>query len=122
VRLSVGAAGFFRSGCILKPRSGRKKSAYYGLVLACAGRRVGPDLAQDVVAEAFLAAWRNIHELPPQPPPWLYRAAHFAVSNQRRTLAWRGRLDDRARLQAASVSALDRSELVAPAPMRSRKG
>jgi RNA polymerase sigma factor (sigma-70 family) len=88
-------------------------TANYGLVLAYARRRVGADLAQDVVADTFLAAWRNIDELPPEPLPWLYRAAYFAVANQRRTLARRGRLDDRARLQAASVMALDHSELVA---------
>jgi len=49
--------------------------AYYGPVLAYARRRVGADLAQDVVAETFLAAWRNLDELPPQSLPWLYRAA-----------------------------------------------
>jgi RNA polymerase sigma-70 factor (ECF subfamily) len=52
-------------------------------------------------------------ELPPEPLPWLYRAAHFGVANQRRTLARRGRLDDRARLQAASRIARDHSEIVA---------
>ncbi len=87
--------------------------AYYGPVLAYARRRVGADLAQDVVAETFLAAWRNLHELPPQSLPWLYRAAHFAIANQRRTLARRGRLDDKARLLAGSVIAPDHSELVA---------
>jgi RNA polymerase sigma factor (sigma-70 family) len=88
-------------------------TANYGLVLAYVQRRVGADLAQDVVADTFLAAWRNIDELPPDPLPWLYRAAHFAVANQRRSLARRGRLDDRARLQAASVITLDHSEHVA---------
>jgi DNA-directed RNA polymerase specialized sigma24 family protein len=47
----------------------------YQPVLAYARRRVGADLAQDVVAEAFMAAWRNFAELPPEPLPWLYRAA-----------------------------------------------
>lgn len=75
-------------------------------------RRVGADLAQEVVADTFLAAWRNIHELPPDPVPWLYRAAHFAVANQRRTLARRGRLDERARLLAASDIASDHSDQV----------
>jgi RNA polymerase sigma factor (sigma-70 family) len=88
-------------------------TANYGFVLAYVQRRVGADLAQDVVADTFLAAWRNIHELPPDPLPWLYRAAHFAVANQRRTLARRGRLDDRARLQAAGAIALDHSDQVA---------
>jgi DNA-directed RNA polymerase specialized sigma24 family protein len=71
---------------------------YYSPVLAYARRRVGVDLAQDVVAETFLAAWRNLDDLPSRPLPWLYRTAHFAVANQRRALARRGRLDDRARL------------------------
>ncbi len=47
------------------------------------------------------------------PLPWLYRAAHFAVANQRRTLARRGRLDDRARLQTGGADALDHSDRVA---------
>lgn len=88
-------------------------AANYGLVLAYARRRVGADIAQDVVADTFLAAWRNIDELPADPLPWLYRTAHFAVANQRRTLARRGRLDDRARLQAASDIAFDHSDQVA---------
>ncbi len=87
---------------------------YYGPVLAYVRRRVGADLAQDVVAETFLATWRNIDDLPPQPLPWLYRTAHFAVANQRRALARRGRLDDRARLLlAGSDITHDHSDLVA---------
>jgi hypothetical protein len=38
---------------------------YYSPVLAYARRRVGADIAQDVVAETFLAAWNNLDELPP---------------------------------------------------------
>jgi RNA polymerase sigma-70 factor (ECF subfamily) len=87
-------------------------TASYGPVLAYVRRRVGGDLAQDVVAETFLAAWRNISELPAEPLPWLYRAAHFAIANQRRALARRSRLDDRARLEAGSATAPDPSELV----------
>jgi RNA polymerase sigma-70 factor (ECF subfamily) len=87
-------------------------AANYGLVLAYARRRVGADLAQDVVADTFLAAWRNVDDLTAEPLPWLYRAAHLAIANQRRTLARRGRLDDRARLQAAGATVLDHSELV----------
>ena len=51
--------------------------------------------------------------MPPEPLPWLYRAAYYAVAGHRRTLARRGRLDDRARLQAANVTAPDHAELVA---------
>jgi RNA polymerase sigma-70 factor, ECF subfamily len=89
-------------------------AAYYSPVLAYARRRVGADLAQDVVAETFLTAWNNLDQLPSRPLPWLYRTAHFAVANQRRTLARRGRLDDRARLLlAGSDNAHDHSELIA---------
>jgi DNA-directed RNA polymerase specialized sigma24 family protein len=66
-------------------------AANYGLVLAYARRRVGADLAQDVVADTFLAAWRNMDDLPPEPLPWLYRAAHYAVAGHRKTLARRAR-------------------------------
>ena len=85
----------------------------YGPVLAYARRRVGSDLAQDVVAETFLAAWRNVEELPVQPLPWLYRTAQYAIANQRRAVARRGRLDDRARLLADSAPVPDLSESVA---------
>ncbi len=88
-------------------------AACYGPVLAYARRRVAGDLAQDVVADAFLAAWRNLDQLPPQPLPWLYRAAHFAIANQRRSLARRARLDDRARLLADSADAVDHADRVA---------
>ena len=87
-------------------------TANYGPVLAYVRRRVSADLAQDVVADTFLAAWRNIHELTPDPLPWLYRAAHFAVANQRRTLARRSRLEERAQIGAASVIAPDHSDQV----------
>jgi RNA polymerase sigma-70 factor (ECF subfamily) len=87
--------------------------SYYGPVLAYVRRRVGADVAQDVVAETFLAAWRSLDDLPPRPLPWLYRTANFAVANQRRTLARRGRLDDRARVLAGTTIAHDHSELIA---------
>ena len=86
--------------------------ASYHPVLAYARRRVGADLAQDVVAEAFLAAWRNFEKLPPEPLPWLYRAAHFAIANQRRAVARQGKLDERAWLLADSYAVPDHSELV----------
>lgn len=87
---------------------------YYGRVLGYARRRVGADVAQDVVAETFCAAWRNLDALPPEPLPWLYRTAHFAVANQRRALARSGRLDARARLLLTGDEiARDHSDLVA---------
>jgi RNA polymerase sigma-70 factor, ECF subfamily len=99
-----------------KPANGRASQftevfgSCYGPVLAYALRRVGPDLAHDVVADAFLAAWRNVEKLPLEPLPWLYRAAQFAIANQRRAAARRDRLSDRARLEAASYRSPDLSE------------
>ncbi len=101
-----------RAGASREARFTEVFGACFNPVLAYARRRVGADLAQDVVAEAFLAAWRNFEKLPPEPLPWLYRAAHFAIANQRRAVARRGKLDARARLLADSHAVPDHSELV----------
>jgi RNA polymerase sigma-70 factor, ECF subfamily len=85
----------------------------YGPVLAFARRRLGPDLAQDVVAETFLTAWRRIDELTDEPLPWLYRVASHAIANQRRALARRQRLADRARRMSADAAVPDHAESVA---------
>jgi RNA polymerase sigma-70 factor (ECF subfamily) len=61
--------------------------AHRAPVLSYARRRVGVDAAQDIVAETFLAAWRNLDDVPDFALPWLYRAAAFQVSNWRRSLA-----------------------------------
>ncbi|MGH9099465.1 MAG: RNA polymerase sigma factor [Acidimicrobiales bacterium] len=58
----------------------------YPLVLAFARRRVGPDLAEEVVEDTFLAAWRQLAKLPADPLPWLYRAASYEVSQRYRQL------------------------------------
>jgi DNA-directed RNA polymerase specialized sigma24 family protein len=44
----------------------------YGPILAFARRRLDPDLAQDIVADTFLTAWRRFDELSGEPLPWLY--------------------------------------------------
>jgi RNA polymerase sigma-70 factor, ECF subfamily len=85
----------------------------YGPVLAFARRRLGPDLAQDVVAETFLTAWRRIDELTDEPLPWLYRVASHAIANQRRGLARRQRLADRARRMSGDPAVPDYAESVA---------
>jgi DNA-directed RNA polymerase specialized sigma24 family protein len=87
--------------------------ACYGPVLAYARRRVGPDLAQDVVSDTFLAAWRSVEKLPPEPLPWLYRAGQFAIANQRGAAARREKLSDRARLDTVNTPFPDLSETVA---------
>jgi RNA polymerase sigma-70 factor (ECF subfamily) len=47
-------------------------------------RRVGPDLALEVVSETFLVAWRKFADVPDEPAPWLYRVASFEIANLRR--------------------------------------
>lgn len=69
----------------------------YAPVLAYALRRIGPDHAHDAVADAFLAAWRHLDRVPDDPLPWLYRLTSNAMANQRRALARRARLAERAR-------------------------
>ena len=49
-------------------------------------RRFGADDAGDVVAEAFLVAWRRLADVPPEPEtrPWLIGVARHVSANQAR--------------------------------------
>lgn len=57
---------------------------YYGDVLAYARRRTTPEAAADAVADAFLAAWRRIDDVPREPLPWLLGVARRVLANQSR--------------------------------------
>jgi RNA polymerase sigma factor (sigma-70 family) len=59
-----------------------------------AQRRVGTDLAQEVVAETFLVAWRRLDDIPGASLPWLYRVALYEIANLRRRQAKAVRLHD----------------------------
>ncbi len=59
----------------------------YGPVYAYAARRVGREVAEEVVADTFLVAWRRFDELPEQPLPWLYGVARNVVLRHRSLLA-----------------------------------
>jgi RNA polymerase sigma factor (sigma-70 family) len=59
-----------------------------------AQRRVGTDLAQEVVAETFLVAWRRLDDIPGAAIPWLYRVALYEIANLRRRQAKAVRLHD----------------------------
>lgn len=84
---------------------------HYGAVLAYCRRRLGPDLADDAVAETFLAAWRSLD--PPSGDdalPWLYSLARGAVANSRRRSERLGRLSERvAKLEPGQLG-LDHSD------------
>lgn len=58
----------------------------YAWVFAYVRRRIAKEHANDVVAETFMAAWRHLDKLPPDPLPWLYRAASFEIANLSRKL------------------------------------
>jgi RNA polymerase sigma-70 factor (ECF subfamily) len=87
----------------------------YEQVLAFARRRVEADLAQDIVAETFLTAWRRMDEIRGEPLPWLYRVASHAIANQRRGATRRRRLDDRARLLTGETASADHADAVTEA-------
>jgi len=59
-----------------------------------AQRRVGADLAQEVVAETFLVAWRRLDDIPGVAMPWLFRVALYEIANLRRRQAKAVRLHD----------------------------
>jgi hypothetical protein len=58
---------------------------FHGRILDYAVRRVGPDVAQDIVAEVFSTAWRHLHRVPDDALPWLYRTAWHAIGNHHRS-------------------------------------
>ena len=50
-----------------------------------ARRRAPDDLADDVVAQTYLTAWRRCDEAVAGGLPWLYRTARFTLANHQRT-------------------------------------
>ncbi len=61
--------------------------SHYGAVSAYARRRSpDADVAQDVVSETFLVAWRRLADVPTGADtlPWLYGVARRVIANQRR--------------------------------------
>lgn len=61
--------------------------AHHDAVRDYALRRAERDLAEEVVAETFLTAWRRIDKVPAQPAPWLYGVARRILANKRRAAA-----------------------------------
>jgi RNA polymerase sigma-70 factor, ECF subfamily len=58
-------------------------------------RRIDPAVADDVVAEVFLVAWRRCDEAPADTLPWLLGIARGVLANQRRGQARRFALYER---------------------------
>lgn len=76
---------------------GRIYNDHFRSVYAYCRRRVSADRVDDVVAEAFLTAWRKLDEMPSgdKTLPWLYGVAHRVLLHQWRGSSRRKRLKDR---------------------------
>ena len=79
-------------------------------VRAYALRRAAPDVAQDVVAETFLIAWRRLDDVPGDALPWLYAVARRTLANQRRSATRRVALEQRLAGAVAAAGSGDPSE------------
>ena len=81
----------------------------YAAVRAYALRRAPGDVAQDVVAETFLVAWRRIDDVPEDALPWLYGVARRVLANERRSAGRRVALERRVAHYAATGETSDAS-------------
>lgn len=88
-------------------------------VYAYAARHTDPHTANDVVADAFLIAWRRIDDVPEHALPWLLVTARNVIANATRGERRRDRLAsamtrvaDLAHAPSAESSAVDRSHLL----------
>lgn len=62
--------------------------ANYEHLLCFVERRIHPLVAEDVVAEVFLVAWRRLEQVPApaeEARAWLFAVAHRTLANQRRS-------------------------------------
>ena len=68
-------------------------AAHYGDVHRYALRRAEPPLAEEIVNETFLVAWRRFDDVPDEPLPWLYATAGHVLANRRREATRHARRD-----------------------------
>jgi RNA polymerase sigma factor (sigma-70 family) len=89
----------------------------YAAVRAYALRRAPGDVAQDVVAETFLVAWRRIDDVPGDALPWLYGVVRRVLANERRSAGRRAALEQRLATDRASADPADAGERVGDAEL-----
>ena len=65
---------------------------HYRPVYAYAVSRAGRDLADDIVSDTFLVAWRRFEAIPDDPLPWLLGVARNVVHERHRDAARQVRL------------------------------
>lgn len=87
---------------------------HHGQVYAYAVSRAGHQLADEVVSEVFLIAWRRLAELPAPPLPWLLGVTRNVIISQFRASARQRSLaaELRAWVSEAELSAADIAEEV----------
>lgn len=73
-------------------------SAHYWAVRGYVRRRSPSAVAEDVVAETFLVAWRRLETIGEDPLPWLLGVARRVLANQQRADRRRGALAARMQL------------------------
>ena len=79
----------------------------YPRVLAYVLRRTeGREVAEEIVAETFLIAWRRLEAVPLEPLPWLLGTARKVLGHRRRS--------ERRRAAHLTVSSLDAVEVAGP--------
>ena len=89
----------------------------YAPVRAYALRRAPSNVAQDVVAETFLVAWRRLDDVPEDALPWLYGVARRVLANERRSADRRAALEERVATEVATGEPGDASERVGDAEL-----
>jgi len=91
---------------VVRDRHARFQALYRnhaGEVAAYALRRASREVAEDVVADTFLVAWRRLDRVPHEPLPWLYAVARRTLANHRRSAARRESLTQRLQLEFRAI-------------------
>jgi RNA polymerase sigma-70 factor (ECF subfamily) len=70
-------------------------AAHGRAVLAYARRRASSTVADEVLSDVFVVAWRRLDDLPQDPRPWLLACARSSLANHRRAERRRLRLIER---------------------------
>lgn len=77
---------------------------HVGQLARYVSRRTPSTDVQDVVADAFLTAWRRFDDLPHDPLPWLFVTARKLIANRHRSTERRGALYDKLKAEAPMSS------------------
>ena len=92
-----------------EPDPGRRFTAIYDAhrrqVYAYAVSRAGRQLADDIVGDTFLVAWRRMRTVPPEPLPWLLGVCRNVIREHYRDEARRASLAAEMRAWATDAEA-----------------